>query len=132
MKFGGTSVGTAERMRAAARLSAEHKRKRPVVIVVSAMSGITDLLIETTKHAEAVDRAGRDANIRKLEERHVQACQEMLPAAKQKTALAGIRELVGEFERVTHGMLMLNDRPPRSVDEAMAIGERLSALLVAA
>jgi len=132
MKFGGTSVGSAERMRAAAKLSAGYKRKRPVVIVVSAMSGVTDLLIETTKHAEAGDNAGRNANIRKLEERHVQACRELLPASKQKPVLAGIRELVGEFDRITHGMLMLNDRPPRSVDEAIAIGERLSALMIAA
>ena len=132
MKFGGTSVGSAERMRAAAKLSAGQKRQRPVVIVVSAMSGVTDLLIETTKHAEAGDRAGRDANLRKLEERHMQACRELLPAAKQKSILAGIRGLVGEFDRITNGMLMLNDRPPRSVDEAIAIGERLSALMMAA
>lgn len=79
MKFGGTSVGGAERMRVAARLSAEQKRKRPVVIVVSAMSGVTDLLIETTRHAEAGDRAGRDRNIRQLEKRHLEACSELLP-----------------------------------------------------
>jgi len=132
MKFGGTSVGSAERMRMAAKISAEQKRRRPVAIVVSAMSGITDLLIETTKHAEAGDRAGRDENIRKLEKRHVEACRELLPAAKQKAVLNGIRDLVGEFERITNGMLMLQDRPPRSVDEAIAIGERLSALLIGA
>ena len=132
MKFGGTSVGSAERMRAAAKLSAAQKHQRPVVIVVSAMSGVTDLLIETTKHAEAGDRAGRDANLTKLEERHVQACKELLPAAKRKPVMAGIHGLVGEFDRITHGMLMLNDRPPRSVDEAIAIGERLSALMIAA
>jgi aspartate kinase len=132
MKFGGTSVGSADRMRVAAALSSEQRRKGPVVIVVSAMSGITDLLIETTRHAEAGDRAGLDANMRKLEERHAAACRDLLPAAKRKPVLAGIRELVKEFERITHGMLMLNDRPPRSVDEAIAIGERLSALMMAA
>ena len=52
MKFGGTSVGSAERMRVAARISAEQKRQRPAVVVVSAMSKITDLLLETTRHAE--------------------------------------------------------------------------------
>jgi bifunctional aspartokinase / homoserine dehydrogenase 1 len=132
MKFGGTSVGSAERMRIAARLSTRQNRGQPVVIVVSAMSGVTDLLIETTKHAEAGDRAGCDANIGKLEQRHVQACGELLPRAMQEPVLVGIRELIGEFERITRGMLMLSDRPPRSVDEAVAIGERLSALLMAA
>src|SRR5437899_1814364 len=100
MKFGGTSVGSAERMRTAARLSAEQSRKRPVVIVVSAMSGVTDLLIETTKHAEAGNRPGRDENIRQLEQRHVQSCRELLPEGKQKPVLDGIHELIGEFQRI--------------------------------
>src|SRR5207249_3921929 len=113
-------------------LSAEQSRKRPVVIVVSAMSGVTDLLIETTKHAEAGNRPGRDENIRQLEQRHVQSCRELLPEGKQKPVLDGIHELIGEFQRITDGMLMLNDRPPRSIDEAIAIGERLSTLLMAA
>ena len=132
MKFGGTSVGSAARMRVAVELSAEQQKKRPVVIVVSAMSGVTDLLIETTKHAEAGDRSGLEANVRKLEERHIEASKELLPRAAQKAVLAGIRELVGEFRRIVQGMLMLGDRPPRSVDEAIAIGERLSALAIAA
>jgi aspartokinase len=58
MKFGGTSVGSADRMRVAARLSAEQRKKRPLVIVVSAMSGVTDLLLDATKHAEAGDPKG--------------------------------------------------------------------------
>ncbi len=132
MKFGGTSVGSAERMRVAARLSAEQRKKRPLVIVVSAMSGVTDLLLDATKHAEAGDPKGLAATIRKLEERHEQACRDLLPRAAQKSARAGIRELLAEFERISRGMLMLHDRPPRSVDEAIAVGERLSALLIAA
>ena len=85
MKFGGTSVGSAERMRVAARLSAEQRKKRPLVIVVSAMSGVTDLLLDATKHAEAGDPAGLAATIRKLSERHEQACRELLPRAAQKS-----------------------------------------------
>src|SRR5882672_1251576 len=131
MKFGGTSVGSAERMRVAARISAEQKRKRPVLVVVSAMSKVTDLLLDSMRHAEAGDTAGLDANLRILEERHAQACRELLPAARQPASLAAVDELLATFRRITGGMLMLNDRPPRSVDEALAVGERLSALLVA-
>src|SRR5260370_1264639 len=69
MKFGGTSVGSAARIQVAVQLCVEQRKKRPVVIVVSAMSGVTDLLIETTKHAEASDRAGLEANRRKLAQR---------------------------------------------------------------
>ena len=132
MKFGGTSVGSAERMRVAASISAEQRKKRPTLVVVSAMSKITDLLIDSMRHAEGGDIAGLEGNLRILEQRHVQACRELLPEARQPEALAAVDDMVSAFRRIAQGMLMLNDRPPRSVDEALAIGERLSAMLVAA
>jgi len=131
MKFGGTSVGSAERMRIAAAIAAEPQPRRPVAIVVSAMSKITDLLLETLRRAEAGDQAALDANIAKLRERHLATCGELLPPERQAAAADGIARLIAEFERIAGGMLMLNEMPPRSVDEAIAIGERLSALLMA-
>ena len=53
MKFGGTSVGSAARMRVSAGLAAAEQKNRPVAIVVSAMSKVTDLLLDTMRHAEA-------------------------------------------------------------------------------
>src|SRR5258705_6188185 len=132
MKFGGTSVGSADRMRVAAQICAEQKRKRPTLLVVSAMSKITDLLLDSMRHAEGGDTAGLEANIRLLEQRHQQACRELLPAESQPGALAGIEELMATFRRITGGMLMLGHRPPSSADEALAVGEKLSALLIAA
>ncbi len=131
MKFGGTSVGSAERMQVAARLAAEERRKRPVAIVVSAMSKVTDLLLETMRHAEAGNQAAIEAALALLRTRHEEACRQLLPEPSQARALERIHELVGEFERIVNGMAMLNERPPRSVDEAVAVGERLSVLLVA-
>jgi aspartate kinase len=96
------------------------------------MSKITDLLLDTMLHAEAHDSAGLEANIGKLRHHHRNTCQELLPADRQEAVLAGMEALITEFERIAGGMLMLGERPPRSVDEAVAIGERLSALLTAA
>jgi aspartate kinase len=132
MKFGGTSVGSADRMRAAAALTVEQRKKRPIAIVVSAMSKITDLLLDSMKHAEAGDRAGLEANLKILEQRHVEACCALLPGDRVPAVLTGIRELIEGFERIARGMLMLGERPPKSVDEAVATGERLSALMIAA
>ena len=73
MKFGGTSVGSAERMRVSAGLAAAEQKKRPVVAVVSAMSKITDLLLDTMRHAEAGDRPGIDVNLAVLRKRHEDA-----------------------------------------------------------
>ena len=130
MKFGGTSVGSADRMRAAARIIVEESGKRPVAVVVSAMSKITDLLLGTMRHAEGGDRAGMETNLATLRDRHQQACRELLPETRQPETMKKIVGLIDEFERIVNGMAMLNERPPRSVDEGVAVGERLSALLV--
>jgi bifunctional aspartokinase / homoserine dehydrogenase 1 len=132
MKFGGTSMGSAERIRVAAAICTEQKAQRPVLAVVSAMSGVTDLLLGALRHAEADDEAGVESSIRSLSERHEKTCHELLgEPARCDRALAGIRDLISDFRRIAHGMLMLGDRPPKSVDEAIAIGERLSALMIA-
>src|ERR1700688_1939185 len=131
MKFGGTSMGSADRIRAAARLTTEQFALRPVVAVVSAMSKVTDLLLDTLRKAEAGDQADLDANIKQLQKRHCDTCRELLPAGRQEATLAGVQDLLADFSRIPKGMMMRGERPPRSVDEAIAIGERLSALLMA-
>ena len=130
MKFGGTSMGSAERIRVAANITLEERKRRPVVIVVSAMSKITDLLLETMRHAEAGNSTATEANLAALRARHEETCRELLPAARQEVVIARTRELIGEFERIVNGMAMLGDRPPRSVDEAVVTGELLSATLI--
>jgi aspartate kinase len=77
------------------------------------------------KHAEAGDEAGLAHNFRVLRERHLQAAHDL-----QISAGPAIEDLIAEFERIVRGMLMLGDRPARSIDEAVAIGERLSAVLL--
>ena len=67
MKFGGTSVGSAARMKAACDLIAAYAADRPVTAVVSAMSKITDLLLDTTRFAEAGDQDGIDRNLAQLD-----------------------------------------------------------------
>lgn len=131
MKFGGTSMGSAERIRVAAQLISTERLKRPLAIVVSAMSKITDLLLDSLRKAEADDQADLDRNLKLLAERHIQACRELLPEDRREKALAEVQSLVDEFARIAQGMQMLGERPPRSVDEAVAIGERLSAFLMA-
>ena len=125
-------MGSAERIEAAARLTTEQHAKRPVAIVVSAMSKVTDVLLDSLHKAESGDEAGLDANLAALTERHVTCCRALLPAGFQETAIDGVNGLTAEFARIAKGILMLGERPLASVDRAVAIGERLSALLMAA
>jgi aspartate kinase len=132
MKFGGTSMGSAERIQVAARLATEQHAKRPVVIVVSAMSKVTDLLLDSMRKAEAGDEAGINENLTTLAEKHETCCKHLLPPAKHKAAIDGVNTLIAEFSRVVKGMLLLGERPLPATDRAVAIGERLSALMMAA
>jgi len=129
MKFGGTSMGSAERIKVAARLASSEKR--PVVAVVSAMSKITDLLLDSLRKAEAGDESDLEKNLQLLADRHMACVRELLPEERHNEALLQVNVLVEEFSRIAKGILLLGERPPRSVDEAIAIGERLSALMMA-
>jgi aspartokinase/homoserine dehydrogenase 1 len=128
MKFGGTSMGSAGRMRVAAEIISKEQKSRPVVVIVSAMSKVTDLLLETLRHAEIGDRSSVDASIATLLNRHIETARQLL---SNPAALHDVEQLVSEFRRIANGVLMLGERPPRSVDEAIAIGERLSSALLA-
>jgi aspartate kinase len=132
MKFGGTSLGSAERIRVAADICAAERRRRPVAVVVSAMSKVTDLLLEILRRAESGDHPGVGYDIKRLEERHVQTCRELLPDERQPPVREAVRSLIADFERIAGGIAMLGEWPPRSVDEALSVGERLSALLLSA
>ena len=81
MKFGGTSMGSAERIQVAAGLVTEQQAKRPVAIVVSAMSKVTDLLLDSLRKAETGDAAGLEENLAALTEKHETCCLKLLPAA---------------------------------------------------
>jgi aspartate kinase len=131
MKFGGTSMGSADRIRVAANLICEQHTQRRVVAVVSAMSKITDLLLDSLRKAEAGDQSDLDQNLKFLYSRHFECCRDLFPASRQEHVLAGVHALITEFTRIAKGCMMLGDRPPRSIDEAVAIGERLSALMLA-
>ena len=127
MKFGGTSMGSADRIRAAAELVRRYQAQRPTVVVVSAMSKITDLLLDTLRAAEHGDEPAVESNLAALAERHDSTCRDLLSGPHP-----GAAAMVAEFRRIASGVQMLGVRPPASVDEAVATGERLSALILAA
>src|SRR5258708_591327 len=132
MKFGGTSMGSPERIRAAAELIAAEHARRPTAIVVSAMSKVTDLLLDSICKAESGDQAGLDSNIAQLTQRHEETCRALLPLESQVRFLPGIHRLLTEFTRTARGMMLLGHGPPQSGDAAVSVGERFSAFLMAA
>ncbi len=131
MKFGGTSLGTAARILALAERVRERRDRRPLV-VVSALSGVTDLLIRGAYLAQARE-AGAEAVLQELQARHRAAVAECVPPGPaQERTLAQVNGLLAELRAFYTGVHNLAELTPRTLDAVAGIGERLSVEIVAA
>ena len=129
MKFGGTSVGSAERIRALSDRVKERLAERPVV-VVSALGGITDLLIRGAHLALERDRAAEQV-VREVQARHQAVIAELFPTGKNRL-IEHVNAIVVELQAFYTGVHNLGELTPRSLDAISGMGERLSCEIVAA
>ena len=129
-KFGGTSVATPERVRAAVGLVAGWPAPAGrVAVVVSAFGGVTDDLIGALASAEARDGTHR-ATFAAVEARHRDALRDLAPGDAEATAVLDAR--LGELAELLDGVALLREATPRTRDAVVGMGERLSAPIVAA
>jgi aspartokinase/homoserine dehydrogenase 1 len=131
LKFGGSSVATPERIGAVTGIVADAARAGPCAIVVSALGGVTDALVEAAT-AAARGTGGGDAMCDRLEERHRLAASAVARRAEAGDLVAELRRIVGELRGLLHGASLVREASPRTADAILAHGERLSAPLVAA
>ena len=132
MKFGGTSVGSAERMKNVADIAAQHSERAEVMVVVSAMGGVTDMLIRAATEASQGDREHWKSVRRELAKRHRDVADEMLKAAEQAAVLPRLADAVTNFENLCSGFSLVREVTPRAMDTLSSLGELMSANLVAA
>src|SRR5580704_10391880 len=132
MKFGGTSVGDAECMRRAAAIVQSAAAQGPVVVVVSAMSGVTNRLIDTAHRAEAGESAVIGKLIGELGDQHRAALRAMVPDSSAAIAIdKELHAVLAELDRLLQGTALLSELTPRVLDAISGMGERLSAHLLA-
>src|SRR6266496_1602502 len=133
MKFGGTSVGDASCIARTAQIVAQAARENGCVAVVSAMSGVTNRLVEAAKNAQAGNNGGAAAVVDALRKQHEAALTSLIQREEER---AGIRqkmeEVLAEGRRLCEGTALLRELTPRTLDAISSLGERLSAPLVAA
>ena len=133
MKFGGTSVGSAERIAEAARLAvAAADQGHQVVVVTSAMSKVTDALVDA---AHTASRGKWDPAVRtQLFDRH-RAAADALTAGRTSDrdyVMAQIQAQLERFEKLCFGLSMVHELTPRLLDAISGTGELLAAPLVSA
>lgn len=131
VKFGGTSVGTAEAIRRAIRLVQNIPREVQCVVVVSALEGVTDTLLSAIHISLQGERSAQET-LHKLRDRHEQVMSELLTKEQTQQVRPKLDALWEELGNLLQGIALIGECSARTKDAIMSLGERASAPLIAA
>jgi bifunctional aspartokinase / homoserine dehydrogenase 1 len=132
LKFGGTSVGDAPSIEQVVEIVRNSSLEITSVVVVSAMNGVTNKLLEAATLSAASDREKISSIFKDLHKRHDAAASELIHSVGERNRIGDkMGELLQEGERVCRGVMHVRQLTPQARDLVLSIGERLSALLVA-
>jgi bifunctional aspartokinase / homoserine dehydrogenase 1 len=132
MKFGGTSVGDASCIARVAKIVRDASGRDQIVVVVSAMGGVTNRLIEAAQQSVSGNRDRTTSLLAQLRDQHQQAMDSLIREPERRRQLAAIfEETFDEGRRLCEGTALLRELTPRALDAISSLGERLSAPLVA-
>lgn len=127
LKFGGTSVGSAEGLRQVKRVvEACHEE---VIVVVSALGGVTDQLLLTSRMAAAGDMEYKN-QLDQIVMRHRHAIEDTVDSSCRAEVLAKVNALLDELANIFKGVCLIKDLSPKTGDAIVSYGERLSSVIV--
>ncbi|MBP1465067.1 aspartate kinase [Candidatus Chloroploca sp. M-50] len=136
MKFGGTSVGSADAIRHVARIVADSHREHEVVVVVSAMNApdlrTTDTLIAAAKAAAAGNGEATGEVAPRLLDLHLRAAAELASPEECAALEPELQAMLTYLSNLSHSIAVLGELTPRALDLFSGLGERLNARLIAA
>lgn len=129
LKFGGTSVGTVESLRNVKAIVESCDER--VIVVVSALGGITDSLIATAREA-AKGGDNYNQSLNAIIDRHHSVIDGIVPLEKREGVLAQVDPLLDELGNIFRGVSLISDLSPRTLDVIVSYGERISSHIVTA
>jgi len=132
VKFGGTSISSDKKIRDVSNYLHSLSKKNQIVAVCSAVSGVTDDLIEISKLIQKGNKEQANKLIKKIIQKHNQLAKDSIKKSQnRKKLLDKLNSDFTELEELLHGMILLGEVTPRSLDYLISFGERLSINLVA-
>jgi bifunctional aspartokinase / homoserine dehydrogenase 1 len=129
LKFGGSSVATPARIQSVIAIVKPYLREN-VAVVFSAFGGVTDVLIQISRLALEGNLEYK-TTLAEIERRHLDAVRALVGVQKQSSILAQVKFTMNELEDVLHGVYLVKERTPRTLDYIMSFGERLSNYIIA-
>lgn len=127
LKFGGTSVGSAENIRRIKDILT--KQEGDLIVVVSALGGITDKILTAAKSA-AIGTGYFQTELTEIRTRHTDMVNELFEGEKRDAVLPKVQALLDKFERIIHGVSLIGELTPKTLDKIVGFGERLSSLII--
>lgn len=134
MKFGGTSVGDADAMKAVVKIiAAESHNWKNIVVVISALSGVTNLLIEAALSSARGNRNQVETNIRTIRLKHYETINNGIDNPNnRKNTIQMIDQFLTELSSLTDAMYVLGETTPRALDAVASLGEKMSVRVLSA
>ena len=130
LKFGGTSVGSTQAIEQVCQIVASYKRKGTLALVVSAMSGTTDKLIQCGQLA-GLQQEQYKSLLQEIEDRHLDAIRGLFPITMQSSLLSQVKKQLNQLESLCDGIFQVGELSARSLDKIMSFGELLSSWMIA-
>ena len=131
LKFGGTSVANADNINKVVAIVKESAKKDKTVVVVSALGGITDLLLSAVAMAADGEELYKE-KLATIGQRHFEAVKQLIPVAQQSQLLSLVKKSCNEMEDICNGVFLLRELTDRSKDRIGSYGEWLSSQIIAA
>ncbi len=131
LKFGGSSVANAENIKKVIAVLKERTLGKKTIVVVSALGGVTDLLL-TCSNLASQGQEHYQSHLTEIEERHLQAVRELIPINNQSSLLSFVKTQCNEIEDICNGIFLLKELSPRTKDRIVSYGELLSSKIITA
>jgi aspartokinase/homoserine dehydrogenase 1 len=128
LKFGGTSVANAQNIALVKNIVANSKADKTIV-VVSALGGITDLLLGTAHLASSQDKEYKQI-LKQIEDRHIATIKELIPIAQQSKVLSKVKSELNTLETLVEGAFLIGEITPKLSDKIVSFGELLSSYII--
>jgi len=129
LKFGGSSVANADNINKVVAIVSNAIEKEPVILVVSALGGITDQLIHTGSLAAAGNESYK-LELNAIEQKHLDAVRSLLPIQEQSATLSWVKQKLNKLESLCDGIFLLGELSPRIKDRLVSYGELLSSYII--
>jgi len=130
LKFGGTSVANAQNINLVLEIVTEASKKEKLVVVVSAFSGVTDLLVLAAAKASTKDKQYQEIVIQ-IESKHKEAISQLIPLSEQSELIDAINSNINHLKTLLDGCYLLGELSNRTSDTILSFGELLSSQIIA-